>query len=435
MNIEEGFKNLICLFKTLLIDQGVNPTLALYLNLLLNILVLILIIIGINYLIKTFVIEAFKSFSNKTRTTFDDFLIKTNFPKYIGQILPLVIIYLTVPYILVDFPLAIKAFYFLIDIYIIFLIVWIIRSILRTTKSYLRTLESFKDKPVESYIQVVMIIVWLFAFIFIIAEITGKDVINFIISLGAASAILLLIFKDTILGFVASIQVSVNDIVRIGDWITFSKYGADGTVTEITLATVRVQNFDNTFTSIPTYSLISESFQNWRGMQESPGRRIKRSVFIKQNSVKFITPEDFEKYKNIQLISSYLEDRQNEINDYNTTNQIDKNLPLNGRNQTNLGIFRKYIDTYLNNHSAVHKEMYIIVRHLQPTEHGIPLEVLCFSRDKRWENFEYITADIFDHIIAAVSYFDLQLFEAPSGDDIRDYFNKTNLENTPNKNS
>jgi miniconductance mechanosensitive channel len=370
------------------------------------------------------VIEAFKSFSNKTKTTFDDFLIKTNFPKYIGQILPIVIIYLAVPYIVVDFPLAIKAFYFFIDIYIILLIVWIIRSILRTTKSYLRTLESFKDKPVESYIQVVMIIVWLFAFIFIIAEITGKDVINFIISLGAASAILLLIFKDTILGFVASIQVSVNDIVRIGDWITFSKYGADGTVTEITLATVRVQNFDNTFTSIPTYSLISESFQNWRGMQESPGRRIKRSVFIKQNSVKFITPEDFEKYKNIQLISSYLEDRQNEINDYNTTNGIDTILPLNGRNQTNLGIFRKYIDTYLNNHSAVHKEMYIIVRHLQPTEHGIPLEILCFSRDKRWENFEYITADIFDHIIGAVSYFDLQLFEAPSGDDIRNYFSE-----------
>ncbi len=428
MNIEEGFKNLICLFETFLIDQGVNPALALYLNLLLNILVLILLILGLNYLIRNFVIEAFKSFSNKTQTTFDDFLIKTNFPKYIGQILPIIIIYLAVPYILVEFPLAIKAFFFLIDIYIIFLIVWLIRSFLRATKNYLRTLESFKDKPVESYIQVAMIIVWLFAFIFIIAEITGKDVINFIISLGAASAILLLIFKDTILGFVASIQVSVNDIVRIGDWITFSKYGADGTVTEITLATVRVQNFDNTFTSIPTYSLISESFQNWRGMQESPGRRIKRSVFIKQNSVKFITPEDLEKYKKVQLISSYLEDRQNEINEYNTTNEIDTKLPLNGRNQTNLGIFRKYIDTYLNNHSAVHKEMYIIVRHLQPTAQGIPLEVLCFSRDKRWANFEYISSDIFDHIIATVSYFDLQLFEAPSGDDIRDYFTEKHIE-------
>ncbi|WP_037321541.1 mechanosensitive ion channel family protein [Salegentibacter sp. Hel_I_6] len=424
MNIEEGFKNLIFLFENFLVDQGVNETLAVYLNLLLNFLILAVILWGVNYLMKNVVVEAFKSFTHKTKTTFDDYLIKTKFPKYIGEIAPLIIVYFTVPYILQEFPLAVKAFYFLIDIYIIFLIVWLIRSILRATKNYLRTLESFKDKPVESYIQVIMIIVWLFAFIFIIAEITGKDVVNFIISLGAASAILLLIFKDTILGFVASIQVSVNDIVRIGDWITFSKYGADGTVTEISLATVRVQNFDNTFTSIPTYSLISESFQNWRGMQESPGRRIKRSVFIKQNSVKFITSDDFEKYKNIQIISSYLEDRQNEINDFNTKNDIDRKLPLNGRNQTNLGIFRKYIDTYLNNHSAVHKEMYIIVRHLQPTEHGIPLEILCFSRDKRWENFEYITADIFDHVIAAVSYFDLQLYEAPSGDDIRDYLNE-----------
>ena len=426
MNLEEGFKNLICLFETFLIDRGVNPTLALYLNLLLNFLVLGIILWGINYVVKTFVIEAFKSFSHRTKTTFDDFLIKTNFPKYIGQILPVIIVYFAVPYILEDFPFAVRAFFLLIDIYIILLVVWIIRSLLRTTKNYLKTLESFKDKPVESYIQVLMIIVWLFGFLFIIAEITGKDVINFIISLGAASAILLLIFKDTILGFVASIQVSVNDIVRIGDWITFSKYGADGTVTEITLATVRVQNFDNTFTSIPTYSLISESFQNWRGMQESPGRRIKRSVFIKQNSVKFITSEDFEKYKNIQLISSYLDERQTEINEYNSTNAIDKKLPLNGRNQTNLGIFRKYIDTYLNNHSAVHKEMYIIVRHLQPTEHGIPLEILCFSRDKRWENFEYITADIFDHVIAAVSYFDLQLFESPSGDDLLKYISEVN---------
>ncbi|TDN89313.1 miniconductance mechanosensitive channel [Salegentibacter sp. 24] len=434
MNLSEGFKNLICLFETFLIDQGVNPTVALYFNLLLNLLILILLIIGLNYLIKTFVIEAFKTFSNKTQTTFDDFLIKTKFPKYIGQILPIIIVYLSLPYILVDFPLAIKAFFYLIDIYIILLIVWIIRSLLRTTKGYLKTLENFQDKPVESYIQVVMIIVWLFALLFIVAELTQKDVLKFIISLGAASAILLLIFKDTILGFVASIQVTVNDIVRIGDWITFSKYGADGTVTEITLATVRVQNFDNTFTSIPTYSLISESFQNWRGMQESPGRRIKRSIFIKQNSVKFITPEDFEKFKNIQLISTYLEERQQEINEYNKTNKVDTKLPLNGRNQTNLGIFRKYIDTYLNNHSAVHKEMYIIVRHLQPTEHGIPLEILCFSRDKRWENFEYITADIFDHVIAAVSFFDLQLFEAPSGDDIRDYLIKKDTVNTPGKN-
>ena len=253
---------------------------------------------------------------------------------------------------------------------------------------------------------------------FIFAEITGESVRSFIISLGAASAVLILVFKDTILGFVASIQVAVNDIVRIGDWITFDKYGADGNVTEISLATVRVQNWDNTFTTIPTYSLISESFQNWRGMQESPGRRIKRAVYIKQNSVKFMTSENLEELKKVALIKKYITSRQEEIDKFNTENNIDKSLPLNGRNQTNLGIFRKYVDSYLNEHSAIHKELYIIVRHQAPTDKGIPIEILCFSRDKRWENFEYITADIFDHVIAAIPYFGLQLFESPSGDDI-----------------
>ncbi|MGY5849465.1 mechanosensitive ion channel family protein [Salegentibacter sp. F14] len=418
MDFQGWLKDLVCLVEELLIDYGLNPIAAQYINLTINILVLILIIIGVNYLIKTFVIEAFKAFTNKTRTTFDDFLIKTKFPKYIGQVIPLFLLYYLVPFIFIDFPLVIKVFDFVLHIYVIFLVVWIFRSIMRTLKAYLKTQDSFRDKPVESYIQVVMIVVWIIALLFIFAEITGESVVKFIISLGAASAILLLVFKDTILGFVASIQVTVNDIVRIGDWITFSKYGADGTVTEINLSTVKVQNFDNTFTTIPTYSLISDSFQNWRGMQESPGRRIKRAVYIKQNSVKFMTDADLEKLKSIRLIESYLETRQTEINTYNEDQKIDRSLPINGRNQTNLGIFRKYIDTYLQNHSAVHKELYIIVRHLSPTPQGIPVEILCFSRDKRWENFEYITADIFDHIIAAVPYFGLQLFESPSGDDI-----------------
>lgn len=423
MEFNGWLKNLVCLLEESLIANGVNPVMAQYINLTINILVLILLILGINYVTRNFVVTSFKTFTDKTKTTFDDFLIKTKFPKYISQVIPLVLIYKLAPLILNDFPLALKAFRFFFNLYVIFLVVWIFRSLMRTLKNYLKTRDSFKDQPVESYVQVVMIVAWIIALLFIFAEITGENVVKFIISLGAASAILLLIFKDTILGFVASIQVSVNDIVRIGDWITFSKYGADGIVTEINLATVRVQNFDNTFTTIPTYSLISDSFQNWRGMQESPGRRIKRAIFIKQNSVKFVTSKDLENLKKINLITPYLETRQAEIENYNTSLGIDKSLPINGRNQTNLGIFRKYIDTYLHNHSAIHKELYIIVRHQAPTSQGIPLEILCFSRDKRWENFEYISADIFDHIIAAVPYFGLKLFEAPSGDDISELLN------------
>ncbi|MGA9324556.1 MAG: mechanosensitive ion channel domain-containing protein [Salegentibacter sp.] len=419
MKVYEDVKRLLYLLQNFLIDEGVKPSVAIYVNLFVNILVLLLLIMGINYLLRRFVIETFRAFTNKTKTTFDDFLIKSNFPKYVGQIIPLFLIYALVPIIFEGFPAVLKIIDLLFDIYVIILIVWICRSLLRSSRNYLKTREEYRDKPVESYAQVLMIIIWVVGFMFIFAAITGKSVIGFAISLGAASAVLLLVFKDTILGFVASIQVSVNDIVRIGDWITFSKYGADGTVTEINLATVRVQNWDNTYTTIPTYSLISDSFQNWRGMQESPGRRIKRAIFIKQNSVKFLSSEEITNLKKIKLINSYLSSRQDEIEKFNQTNSIDKTVLLNGRNQTNLGVFRKYIDSYLHEHSAIHKELYIIVRHQPPTAQGIPLEILCFSRDKRWENYEFITADIFDHIIAAVPYFGLQLFEAPSGDDIQ----------------
>jgi len=421
-------KDITCILEDYFISQGMNVIVASYINLAINLSILLLLVLLINYLVKRFVVETFKAFTTKTKTTFDDFLVKSKFPRYIGQIVPITLIYYTIPYILVDHEYSLKVVLFVLNIYVIILIVWIFRSLLRTSKNYLRTKDEFKDKPIDSYIQVLMIFVWVVGIMFIFSEITGKSVENFAISLGAASAILLLVFKDTIMGFVASIQVSVNDIVRIGDWITFSKYGADGNVTEINLATVRVQNFDNTFTTIPTYSLISDSFQNWRGMQDSPGRRIKRAIFIKQNSVKFVTPEDLEKLKKISLIAPYLDHRQKEIDKYNTNNNIDKEMPINGRNQTNLGIFRKYADAYLYDHSAINKELYMMVRHLAPTPQGIPVEILCFSRDKRWENFEYIAADIFDHLIAAVPYFDLQLFESPSGDDVQKFsakFTKT----------
>src|SRR5680860_80615 len=420
-------KDITCILEDYFISQGMSVVVASYLNLAINLSILVLLVLLIHYLVKRFVVETFKAFTTKTQTTFDDFLVKSKFPRYIGQIVPIALIYYTIPYILVDHEYSLKVVLFVLNIYVIILIVWIFRSLLRTSKNYLRTKDEFRDKPIDSYIQVLMIFVWVVGIMFIFSEITGKSVINFAISLGAASAILLLVFKDTILGFVASIQVSVNDIVRIGDWISYNKFGADGFVTDINLATVRVQNWDNTFTTIPTYSLISDSFQNWRGMQESGGRRIKRAILIKQSSVKFVTPEDLEKLKKISLIAPYLDHRQKEIDKFNTSNNIDKKLPINGRNQTNLGIFRKYADSYLRDHSAINKELYMMVRHLAPTPQGIPVEVLCFSRDKRWENFEYIAADIFDHLIAAVPYFDLQLFESPSGDDIQKFSAKFNL--------
>ena len=211
-------------------------------------------------------------------------------------------------------------------------------------------------------------------------------------------------------------------MVRIGDWITFSKFGADGYVIEITLATVRVQNWDYTFTTIPTYSLISDSFQNWRGMQESDGRRIKRAIYIKQGSVKFLTKETIENFKKISLVKKYLEHREKGNDQFNKARSIDTSLLINGKNQTNLGVYRKYIEVYLNSNPAINKDMFHMVRHLAPTEKGIPVEVYCFSKDQEWINFEHIQADIFDHILAAATYFDLEIFEFPTGNDLN--FNK-----------
>lgn len=400
------------------IEQGMDEDIAHFLNMLINIAIVFVLWYLIHYITRTILLTAFKRFTDKTKTTFDDFLVKSNFPRYISNIFPLLLLIVAVPITFEEYPQLLKVFETLVDIYIIILIVLICRSLLRTTTNYLKRHEKYRDKPIESYTQVLMIVFWSIGFIFIFSELTGRSVLGFLLSLGAASAIILFIFKDTILGFIASIQVSVNDIVRIGDWITFSKYGADGFVTEINLATVRVQNWDNTYTTIPTYNLIADSFHNWRGMQDSPGRRIKRAINIKQSSIRFVNENDIEKFKEFGLIAPYIKERQEEINNYNLQMGVNKKHLLNGRHQTNLGVFRQYALSYLKAHPQLNQEMTMMVRHLAPTTQGIPIEIYCFSKDKRWEFYEAITADIFDHLIAAVPYFDLQLFESPSGDDI-----------------
>jgi len=223
-----------------------------------------------------------------------------------------------------------------------------------------------------------------------------------------------LIFKDTIMGFVASLQVSINDMVRIGDWITFDKFGADWNVIEINLATVKVQNFDKTITTIPTYALISDSFKNWRGMEDSDGRRIKRAIIIKQGSIHFLSKEKVESLKKIELINDYIDKKSRDIIEHNAKYKVNKDLLINGRNLTNIGLFRKFVETYIQQHSAINKDMMIMTRQLEPTSQGIPIEIYAFSKDKRWQNYEYIIADIFDYIIASVSYFDLEIFELPT---------------------
>lgn len=402
---------------------GIQTKYAEYIGLILNLIIVLVISYILRIISRALLLKITQNLAERTSFKFDDYLVKNHFFRNTAALVPLYFIYKIYPYLLLDHPIFKIFFFKLLKIAIVFTSVSIIISILRSLKDQLKQIERYKDKPIDSYIQVVSIIVWIFGIISITLIFFDLKIGAILASFGAVSAIVLLIFKDTILGFVASIQVSANDLVRIGDWITLQKFGADGFVTEINLATVKVQNFDNTITTIPTYSLISDSFVNWRGMFDSTGRRIKRHIYIKESSIRFVNPEELQNFKKINLISNYIEHRQKDIDKFNEKNNIDKTLLINGRNLTNLGLFRKYLTEYLNNQHVLNHDMLLMVRHLQPTEKGIPLEIYAFSKDKVWKNYEHIVADIFDHILASVTYFDLEIFELPSSSDFKAFIN------------
>ena len=396
------------------VGLGIPESTAVYLNFGTLFLLMLILAFLVDFILWRILRVVSTRMARTTKTNFDDFLITNKVPRKLAHIIPLIIILEMLPWVFRDFEYALTVSTKTVLIIAVVLVIRIAKSVLLSIRDYLKSLPRFRDKPIDSFIQVFMIFAWLAGIMTIFAIITDTTIWKFLTALGSASAVILLIFKDTILGLVASIQVSANDMVRIGDWISFDKYGADGDVIEINLATVKVQNWDKTITTIPTYALISDSFKNWRGMQDSGGRRIKRAVILKQDSVHFLNQNEIEKLKEIALIKNYLTDRNEKINQYNEERNVDKSLMINGRNLTNLGVFRKYVETYLENHSAVNKEMTMMTRQLQPTPQGIPLEIYVFSKDKRWQNYEFIMADIFDHLISAVPYFGLEIFELPS---------------------
>ena len=402
----------------LLKSWNFSETIAAYLSLAINIILLVLFSYAIYIIFRFVLVTTMAIVAKRTKTNFDDLLVSNKTAKYIAHLIPLLFIYKAVPIILKNFIYWEGIFGKLVAIYIVLLVLWITRTIFNALRDHLKHIPRYSDKPIDSYIQVIMIVLWVFGVTTIVMLLFDTNAKTLLGTFGAISAIILLIFRDTILGFVASIQVSVNDMVRIGDWITMDKFGADGDVIEINLATVKVRNFDNTTTTIPTYSLISDSFRNWRGMLNSDGRRIKRHILIKANSIRFLKEDELEKLKQIELISSYIDQRQNDIKQYNNVNNIDKTLMLNGRNMTNFGLFRKYITLYLQNHPELNQDMTLLCRQLQPTPHGIPLEIYSFSSDKRFVHYEYIISDIFDHVFAAVPYFDLVIYEMPSNIDL-----------------
>jgi miniconductance mechanosensitive channel len=402
----------------LLISSGVSEGVAIYLRLGI-LLVCLCLVAGLAFWItKRIIVNYIYRLIRKSPIKWDDVLADHQVFNNVAHIVPAFFVRALAPSIFQDFasvsPFVVK----LTDVYILIVGTSIVISFLRVLEYGLSKSQAFKDKPLTSYAQLVRLILYIASGILVLSILLGKSPIYFLSAFGAMTAILLLIFKDTILGLVASVQISSNDMVRIGDWVEMPKFNADGDVIAMNLNTVKVQNWDKTITTIPTYYFITDSFKNWRGMQESGGRRIKRAVYVNSQTITFVDPDTRERYKKYALITEYLTERQREIEEFNATHAIDTSELINGRRMTNLGVFRKYLERYLYSHPRIRKDRTILVRQLAIEDHGIPIEIYCFTQTTAWLEYEDIQADIFDHLLACASYFGLEIFQQPSGTDI-----------------
>jgi len=391
-----------------------------------SIMILIILIIAVlGYIItRWLIVKIVHLIARRTKSQWDDIMLEKKVFQRLAYLAPALIINYLIGSHHDEIELLVRAINLIVSIYFVVVIIQVINSFLRAANEIYNTYEIAQTKPIKGYIQVVQIIAYILAMIAIISILIGSENLGWVAGLGAFSAVLLLVFKDPILGFVGGIQLSANNMVRIGDWIEMPKYGADGTVIDISLTTVKVQNWNKTITTIPTYTLVTDYFKNWRGMEESGGRRIKRSINIDMTSVKFCTDEMLERFKKFQHVSDYVNETENEISSYNAEFDLDNTVLVNGRRQTNIGVFRAYLRGYLSRHSKINLDMTLLVRHLQPTEMGLPIEVYAFSTDQAWANYEDIQADIFDHILAVIPAFDLKVFQAPTGEDFSNILQK-----------
>jgi miniconductance mechanosensitive channel len=418
MNDSTGYlADLADLLDRIFLDAGMSPALATFLRTLLVALAIGGLVILVDFLTKKIILNGIRTLVRKTKTQLDDILIKRRVFHKISHIVPALLIYFTARFIFKDYPTFEEIFERASLIYIVIIVILAVDSFINALHEIYLNLPIGKSRPIKGYIQVVKIIIYFIGVIVIISIIAKESPKTLLAGLGAMVAVLILVFRDTILGFVASIQLSANNMVKPGDWIEMPGHNADGDVLDITLNTVKVRNWDKTITTIPTYALVSESFKNWKGMEESGGRRIKRSIRIDMNSVRFVDPEMAEKLKKIHLLKDYIETRQEEIRKYNEENKIDSSILVNGRRMTNLGTFRVYIEQYLKNHPKVHQGLTMLVRHLQPDETGLPIEIYVFCKELAWADYEKIQADIFDHILAVVPEFGLRVFQNPTGGD------------------
>ena len=402
-----------------LITQGFDPVTGNYLARgILVVLALILSVIA-NVIAKRITLRGLTRIVVRTETRWDDILLERKVFTRLSHLAPAIVLYIMLPLALEGYERLITFTTNLLFIYIIIVGILVCNAFLNAVLDIYRTLEISKEIPIKGFIQILKVVLFFIVGIFIISIILNKTPLFLFSGLGALTAVLLLIFKDAILGFVAGIQLAANKMVAHGDWIEMPNYGADGDVLEVALTTVKVQNWDKTVTTIPTYALISESFKNWRGMQLSGGRRIKRAVYIDISTIKFCTEEMIERFSKIRYIAEYMEKKKKELAEYNRERQLDDSTPTDKRQLTNIGTFRAYVVAYLKNHPMINQEMTFLIRQLPPTEHGLPVEIYVFCKDKVWANYEAIQSDIFDHILAVVPEFDLKVFQSPTGSDFK----------------
>lgn len=381
--------------------------------------VIVLVVAYLSYLlVKWPLLSIVKKVVAKTKTHWDDVVIKHRVVERFAYLLPAMIVYQALPEVFAKKPTLLMIVEHVIQIYVVLVGVLLISAVLNTLIDISERINAAWNIPFKMFANIVKLLVFFSAAILIVAILINKSPLMFFSGLGAFTAVLMLVFKDSILGFVAGIQIAMNDMLAKGDWLEMPQYGADGTVKEIGLTTIKIQNFDMTISTIPTYALISESFKNWRGMQNSGGRRIKRAINIDLNSVSFVDANMLKKFSNIELISDYVAERSNEIDEYNKSVQ-QPSIVVNNRKMTNIGTFRMYVENYIKQHPMSHKEMTILVRQLAPNKNGLPIEVYFFSVEKAWVKYEAIQADIFDHLLAILPEFGLRVFQEPSGQDFR----------------
>lgn len=403
--------------KNWLLNEGISEYWSIIFQSIIAVIVVLIVALIADLIAKKIIISIITKVVRKTKTHWDDILLERNVFDKVAHFAPASIIYFSAG--MIDH----EGLHTLIQnssyVYMVLLAVMLIDTFLNASNDIYTTMPVSKTRPIKGYLQIVKIFFYAMGIISIIALLFNENPIKIVAGMGAFAAVILLIFKDTILGFVASIQLSANKMINIGDWISMPSKGADGTVIDISLNTVKVQNWDKTISTIPTYSLVSESFNNWKGMEESGGRRIKRHLNLDVKSIHFLSEEEIESFKKINLITAYLNEKKEEIKSFNSEGEI----PVNQRRLTNIGTFRKYVEAYLQNNPKIHNDMTFLVRQLQATEKGLPLEIYVFSKDQEWANFEAIQADIFDHVLAIVPEFNLRIFQNPTGDDFKKLVN------------